>query len=61
MVGGVPHPRSGWWGGGTPSQVLMGGTPRPGLDGGGVPWVLPDYPIPGVDGGGWVPWVPPYP
>ena len=35
--GGVPHPRSGWWGG-TPSQVWMVGGylgyPQPGLDGG---------------------------
>ena len=40
--GGVPHPRSGWWGA-TPSQVWMGGYPIPGLDGGGVPRVPPHH------------------
>ena len=40
MVGGVPHPRSGWWG---------RGYPIPGLDG-GLPW----YPQPGLNGGGYL-------
>ena len=45
MVGrGVPHPRSGWWGGGfpIPSPGWGGGVyPIPGLDGGRVPRVTP--------------------
>ena len=30
--GGVPCPRSGWWGGGGYPIPVVGGTPRPGLD-----------------------------
>ena len=46
--GAVPHPKSGW-----------GGTPFPGLDGGGYlgyppdqVWMVGGHPIPGLDGGG---------
>ena len=49
LGGGVPHFRSGWWGG-------YPGYPRPGLDGGGVPGVPPR---PGLDDGRGVPGVPP--
>ena len=55
---GVPHPADGWEypipgaGGGTPSQVQVGGYPIPG-PGGGYPIQLMDggYPIPGPVGG----------
>ena len=36
MMGGSPPARSGWWGG-----TQGTGTPRPGLDGGGIPGVSP--------------------
>ena len=59
--GRVPYPRSG---GGTPSQVWVGGYPIPGLDGGGVPHPRSGrggrVSQPGLDGGG-APGVPPGP